>query len=115
YRVTGSMDSKSTFRSTLTGVNATFTSTGSSSIRYNLSDGEISSLDIKIAPEIGEYGTKKLKIVTENLDTGIKQVHTLPVKVRADTNPTEKPVPGLGALQVLILLTSAALLYYRRF
>lgn len=114
YTVSNNADGESEFRTTIEGVNATFTSNGESEIEYSLSQGQTSSLRVKVAPEIGEYRTKQLKIVTENLNTGIKQVHKMPVDIRQNVQPTENIVPGISLVQILVLISMVGLIYVRK-
>jgi len=107
YQVSNNGNGEAEFRTELRNVEASFTGNGQDSKTFTLDSGELESSEIRISPEPEFTGTKDLRIVTENLDTGVKQESTLPIYVRNAPTSTERPVPGIGAVQLLALVFAA--------
>lgn len=90
------------YRSELQNVNSSFTDNGQDTITYSLSRGGTRSLGIRVTSEVNFTGTKELKVVTENLDTGLQQTDTIKLKVRQTGGRGQKPVPGIGLIHLLV-------------
>ncbi|MFB6174374.1 MAG: hypothetical protein ABEJ87_00165 [Candidatus Nanohalobium sp.] len=112
YRAVNKAGIKSKYRTTIEGVNATFTSNGKSQIEYNLSSGETRKFSIKVIPESGETTKKQLKVVTKNLDTGLEKTKKITVGIVDAGTPSSRPVPGPGLIQLLFLLAAASYVFW---
>lgn len=114
YRVRNRGGAEADYRSELKNVNASFTENGQDSITYSLSQGGTRSLSVRVTPKLNVTGTKELKIVTENLDTGLEQTDTIKLQVRQTGGGGERAVPGIGLLQLFMILILSAMILYRR-
>ncbi|MFB6115561.1 MAG: hypothetical protein ABEK04_04645, partial [Candidatus Nanohalobium sp.] len=114
YYVNNQFNSEVRFRTKLEGVQATFSSNGNDSITYELGEDVSKSFRVVVTPNVSFTGTKELRIETTNLATGTTKVNTMPVRVRENTDPEGKIVPGIGLLHLLVLTLLATSVYYRR-
>ncbi|PSH00357.1 MAG: hypothetical protein BRC30_03935, partial [Nanohaloarchaea archaeon SW_7_46_7] len=114
YQVSNNGNGEAEFSTELQNVNASFTANGEDSRTFTLDSGEVEQQSIRISPDVEFTGTKELRIVTENLETGIQKESTIPIHVREAPKTTERPVPGIGTLQLLLLFVTALILFSGR-
>ncbi len=113
YQVSNKGASEAEFRTELKNANASFTENGKDSINFELSRNGARSFRIRISPDVGFTGTKELEVVTENLNTGIKQRDSIRVRVRRTATTTERSVPGINMLHMLLIAMAATVLWIR--
>lgn len=112
YQVSNNGNGEAEFRTELRNVEASFTGNGQDNKTFTLDSGDLENSEIRISPDVGFTGTKELRIVTENLDTGVRQESTLPIHVKEAPTSTERPVPGIGVIQLLALVFAAMTVFY---
>lgn len=102
------------FESTVSGAGSSFSSSGTVSTGpYLLSPGEQKRFIISIDPD--SAGPDRLVVDTQNMETGLNTTASVPVEVRkypAVSSTVE--VPGIGGLQLVMLLLVSAYLYSAR-
>ncbi|AOV94852.1 hypothetical protein AQV86_02910 [Nanohaloarchaea archaeon SG9] len=114
YQVSNNGNGQAEFSTELQNVNASFTANGEDSRNFTLDSGQVEQQSIRISPDVEFTGTKELRIITENLETGIQKESTIPIHVREAPKTTERPVPGIGTLQLLVLFVTALILFSGR-
>ena len=114
YQVSNNGNGEAEFRTEVENVQASFTGNEQDSKTFTLDSGELENNRIRISPDVEFTGTKELRIVTENLETGVKQESTMPIYVREAPTSTERPVPGIGLFQLLVLVIVAMTVFYSR-
>lgn len=97
----------------ISGVNARFTENQKSSISYTLDPESDRSFVILIEPN--SIGEKTLNLTTENQELGVNTTTSIPVTVKKYSDVSETAeVPGIGTIQLLMLLLVSAYLYSAR-
>lgn len=100
-------------KSYLSGVNATFAENNKDQISYTLSGDSEKKFTVNINPN--STGDKVLKMITENTELGVNTSTEIPVTVReypAASNTAE--APGIGTVQLFMLVLVSAGLYFAR-
>lgn len=113
YTVNNPLDfDKNNMETSLSGVNANFAD-GSDSKSYSLPSKSSRTFDIVVSPDQSSTGQQYLTVTTENLNLGINNTDRIPVYVRENAKRSYG-VPGLGLIQLLIIMLSSAALFYRK-
>lgn len=108
YTVENNHDSVKHLTSTVEGPNAEFVLEGSDQVSYTLPPDETERLEIRVSPN--SAGSDTLKITTENDDYDIVNEDSMGVFTRNQAS-TVPDVPGLGLLQLLVLLLVSTVYY----
>ena len=103
---------KNDLNTSVVGADGVLASYGSSSSGYyDLSPGEEKTFRIQVSPDV--MGKKYVNVTTENSNYGIETVDRMEVFVT--DRPTNRPeVPGIGLLQLLMVLFLSTLYYSGR-
>ena len=113
YSVNNPLDfDKNSMETSLSGVNANFAD-GSDSKSYSLPSESSKTFDIVVSPDQTSTGQQYITVTTENLNLGIKNTDRIPVYVREDAKRSYD-VPGLGLIQLLVIMLSSMALFYRK-
>lgn len=95
-------DEPKELNTSLSGVNAEFLSNGKTWNDYTLQGDSSRRFQVKVEPE--GTGSYELEIKTENQELGLSQTDTVPVYSRETPSKSlPRDVPGIGALQLLLL------------
>ncbi len=110
FNVENQIDSDKELRTYIEGVNATFAENNQATIDYVLEGASQRQFIVNIDPE--SSGSKTLRIITENQEYGINTTTSIPVTVKnfTDVSGTSE-VPGIGTIQLIMLLLVSAYLY----
>jgi hypothetical protein len=100
-------------KSYISGINASFEQNQQNTIDYEVEGNSEKEFLIRIEPN--SLGDKKLVITTENQQFGVNTTTEIPVTVKNynDVSQTSE-VPGIGSIQLLMLLLVSAYLYSAR-
>lgn len=110
FYVRNRIDSSKNLVTYLEGVNATFSENNQNVLSYTLESGSERRFLINIDP--ASLGEKELSIITENQELGVNTTASIPVtsKEFEDVSETSE-VPGIGFIQLIMLLLVSAYLY----
>lgn len=110
FEVSNPFDENRTDLSTsLSGVDASFRSTGRPSVNYSLDSGTSKRFEIVMEPR----DTGKLVVTTENRELGVASRTSIPVKVmETPATSTPRDVPGVGFVHVLAVVAASTLIYF---
>jgi hypothetical protein len=109
YTVRNTAGDVKDLNTSVSGLDAALDSTGSSYETYQLDPGEEKMFTIQISPD--SEGRTYLNVATSNDAFNVETVDRIPVIV--NDRPTNRvEVPGLGVLQLLVLLLASSTLYY---
>jgi hypothetical protein len=113
YTVNNPLDfDKTNMETRLSGVEARFAD-GSDTKSYSLPSESSKTFDIVVSPDQSSTGQQYLTVTTENLNLGINNTDRIPVYVRENAKRSYD-VPGLGLIQLLIIMLSSTALFYRK-
>ncbi|WEL23276.1 vWA domain-containing protein [Candidatus Nanohalovita haloferacivicina] len=104
---------KDDMQTSLSGVDAKFEGTGTNTKSYSLPNGTTRTFNIIVSPNSSQTGQQYLQITTTNQDLNINNTDNIPIYIRKDAKRS-RGVPGLGMLQLMVLLASSALIFFRR-
>ena len=105
YEVSNNLETEKTVDVTLNEVNASFVETGRSEQRLLLQPGGSQRLQIKVSPE--EAGNQQLVVRTTDEDVGYTIENTLPLEIRNTAETSDREVPGLQVVQLVVLVMMA--------
>lgn len=94
-------------------VNAYFQENSKSEIGYTLGPSETKEFVIVVEPE--SEGQKELSVIVEEIGIGLNTTEKIPVTVRDVPEVSDsREIPGIGALQIIMLVMLAGFLYSAR-
>ena len=109
YRVENTATDQKSLRTTTTGLNSEFGSTGTGTVTYDLAPGQSRIFNIQVTPE--NTGIYDLTVDTENTDYEVSNTDTIKVNVR-NPGSVSAEIPGIGLLQLLFLALTSSILFY---
>lgn len=113
FEVENNIEEPKQLKTFISGVNARFTENQKSSISYTLDPESDRRFVILIEPN--SIGEKTLNLTTENQKLGVNTTTSIPVTVKKYSDVSETAeVPGIGTIQLLMLLLVSAYLYSAR-
>lgn len=115
FVVSNDADTESTFNLSISGVNASFTDSGTDSTELQVEGGKSVLKEIKIDPTASAPATEQLKITSTNMDTGINKTSKIDVRIRqTGKTTTTNEIPGIGLIHLVTILVISSLIYSRR-
>jgi len=113
FEIENNIDDTKYLKTYITGVNAVFPENNQKSIEYTLESDSSRSFLVQIRPD--SFGQTYLNITTENQRFGVNTTTSIPVTVKNYTDVSEtSEVPGIGNIQLIMLLLVSAYLYSAR-
>ncbi|WEL23275.1 vWFA domain containing protein [Candidatus Nanohalovita haloferacivicina] len=101
---------KNNMRTTLSGVDARFESTGTGTKSYALPKESSKTFNIIVNPGNGLEGQQYLTVTTTNEDLGINNTDKIPIFIRSDAKRS-RGVPGLSILNILFMILASTLYF----
>lgn len=113
FEIENNIDDTKYLKTYITGVNAVFPENNQNSMEYNIEPESSRRFMVEIRPE--SFGQEYLNVTTENQKFGVNTTTQIPVTVKNYTDVSEtSEVPGIGTIQLIMLLLVSAYLYSAR-
>lgn len=109
FSVKNPMSEEKDFITYLEGGNAEFVTEEESSYSYQLDESEEREFQIRITPD--NTGEDKLKIVTEDAETGVNTTETVQLNVRDLSRTGAREVSGVGSFQIAAVVLISVIWY----